>query len=347
MVSVDECLSKTLRAVRSRLGSGYRRWFEKYGPPSETSPLSSLHFLLAEYQEPPPFAEARPYKGTLGPYPVLRRRLSIASPEKKRKLRVDLAFPESSSAELPAVLISPGLGAHPNATRYMEDHLASHGYLIARPTHRGSDWLGAALRTPLGAFTRTELRQRISEVELTLEALFEGRFGFCPQEGKVCLAGHSFGALTNGLLAGLRAKGIEVAGKYPVKALVVLSPYGNSFPTQRLGIDPASFGNLSMPVLFVSGTKDDLWTLGKGARSHLEPYLVCRSPIKSHLLIGGTKHGNFSEIFGWVRHDTKVMVNSTVTAFLDAHLLDNADSLNYLNKELSLVAFEHGSWVLS
>lgn len=347
MISVDECLSKTLKAVRSRLGSGYRRWFEKYGPPAETSPLSSLHFLLAEYQDPPPFEALCPYKGSVGPHRVLHRRVSLASPGKKGELRVDLAFPDAGTTELPTVVISPGLGAHPNATRYLEDHLASHGYLVARPTHRGSDWLGATLRTPLGAFTRSELKRRIAEVELTLEALVEGRFGFCPRDGKICLAGHSFGALTNGLLAGLRAKGIDITGKYPVNALVVLSPYGNSFPTQRLGIDPASFGNLKMPVLFVSGTKDDLWTLGKGARSHLEPYLVCQSPIKTHLLIGGTKHGNFSEICGWVRHNTKVMVNSTVTAFLDAHLLESADSLNYLNKELSLVAFEHGSWVLT
>ena len=346
MVSVDECLSKTLRAVRSRLGKGYRRWFEKYGPPSETSPLSSLHFLLAEYQEPPPFETAGPYKASVGPPRVLRRRVNLPLSGKSKDLRVDLAFPETMARELPTVVVSPGLGAHPNATRYMEDHLASHGYLIARPTHRGSDWLGATLRTPLGAFTRSELRRRIAEMDLTLEALFEGRFGFYPQEEKVCLAGHSFGALTNGLMAGLRAKEIEIERRFPIKALVVLSPYGNSFPTQRLGIDPSSFDNLSMPVLFVSGTKDDLWTLGKGARCHLEPYLVCKSAIKSHLLIGGTKHGDFSEVFGWVRHNTKVMVNSTVTAFLDAHLLESADSLSYLNKELSLVAFEHGSWVL-
>ena len=160
------------------------------------------------------------------------------------------------------------------------------------------------------------------------------------------MMGHSFGALTSGLFAGLKADTVEVNVPRAVDTLIVLSPYGNSFPTQRLGIDPQSFGNLVQPTLFVSGTKDDLWTLGKGSRSHLEPYMKCQAPVKSHLLIGGTRHGHFSEVFGWVRRDTRIMVNSTITAFLDAHMMGQTRGLDYLQKQLPLVAFEHGSWVL-
>ncbi|MFA7480032.1 MAG: hypothetical protein WC314_05960 [Vulcanimicrobiota bacterium] len=308
--------------------------------------MSSLHFLMEEYQEPAPFEVASPY-GMAEEYPEAETKTeSLEHPLGQGKLRIDLTFPSGAGGALPTVLISPGLGAHRAATRYIERHLASRGFLVARPTHSGSDWAAVALKTPFGAFTRVELRRRVAELRGTLLALESNRWGFRPAEGQLCLMGHSFGALTSALFAGLSAAGIEVDSPLPVDALVMLSPYGNSFPTQRLRIDPASFSDLIQPTLFISGTQDDLWTLGKGSRSHLEPYFRCQSPVKSHLLIGGTRHGHFSEILGWVRRDTKIMVNSTVTAFLDAHLLDRSEGLDYLENQLSMVAFEHGSWVL-
>ena len=346
MISVNDCLTKAVKVARQKLGTRYRSFHEKYGPHSEQSPLSSLHFLMEEYEEPPPFEHASPYRLGEAVATTTTRTEYLKHPVSERRLRVDLTFPEEHGETLPTVVISPGLGAHRSATRYIETFLAARGYLVVRPTHAGSDWTAVAFKTPFGAFTRTELQRRTAELTATLEALDDGRWGIRPEKSRLCMMGHSFGALTTGLFAGLKAESVEVCPPLPVDTLVVLSPYGNSFPTQRLGIDPQSFGNLSSPTLFVSGTKDDLWTLGKGSRSHLEPYLKCRAPVKSHLLIGGTRHGHFSEILGWVRRDTRIMVNSTVTAFLDAHLLGDEQGLEYLAKGLPLVAFEHGSWVL-
>lgn len=301
---------------------------------------------MEEYQEPPPFEQVVPYRIDESAQATQTRTEYLSHPSGGGKLRVDLTHPEEHSAALPTVVISPGLGAHRSATRYIETFLAARGYLVVRPTHAGSDWTAVALKTPFGAFTRTELRRRTAELTATVEALEDGRWGVRPAEGRLCMMGHSFGALTSGLFAGLKASTVDVSPPLPVDALIVLSPYGNSFPTQRLGIDPHSFGNMIQPTLFVSGTKDDLWTLGKGSRSHLEPYMKCRACVKSHLLIGGTRHGHFSEVFGWVRRDTRIMVNSTITAFLDAHLVGDSRGLSYLQTQLPLVAFEHGSWVL-
>jgi hypothetical protein len=185
----------------------------------------------------------------------------------------------------------------------------------------------------------------VEEVETVLQAVLENRIGQPPRNGKFALIGHSFGALTNCVVAGLPAEGTKPSRSYPIDALVALSPYGNSFPTQRLGIDPSGFRSLPQPTLFVSGTRDELFTLGRGCKAHLEPFLLSPSPEKKHVMVGGTRHGNFSEVFGWVRPQTKVMVNSTTTAFLDAHLLGLEHPRNYLDGELSLVAFEHESWV--
>jgi dienelactone hydrolase len=346
VISVNDCMTKAVRVARQKLGTRFRVLNEKFGPPSEHSALSSVHFLMEEYQEPPPVELVAPYKMSIPPLPVEQRTEYIEHPLGKRRLRVDLSFPRGHEGGLPSVIVSPGLGAHRSATRYVERYLAERGFLVVRPTHAGSDFTAVALKTPLGAFSRTELRRRISELTATLDALSQRRWEIWPSPGQVCMMGHSFGALTCGMFAGLRARSIEVSPPLSVDALIILSPYGNSFPTQRLGIDPGSFRDLSAPTLFVSGTKDDLWTLGRGSRGHLEPYLLCQAPVKSHLLIGGTRHGHFSEVLGWVRRDTKIMVNSTVTAFLDAHLRAESAGVRYLESHLPLVAFEHGSWVL-
>lgn len=344
MISTNDFLTRAVRVAREKLGSRYRRLHEKLGPHSEQSALSSLHFLLEEYQEPPPLDVAAPYKLGLPLMPIEQRTEYLESPNRKKALRVDLLYPREHRGELPVVVISPGLGAHRAATRYVEKHLAGRGFLVVRPTHAGSDWTAVALKTPLGAFSRTELKRRTAELSACVQALNDGRWEV--KANGLCLMGHSFGALTCGMFAGLRADDVRVELPLDVDALVILSPYGNSFPTQRLGIDPQSFRDIVVPTLFASGSKDDLWTLGRGSRCHLEPFMLCRSEVKSHLLIGGTRHGHFSEVLGWVRRDTKVMVNSTVAAFLDAHLKGEQTARSYLQVQLPLVAFEHGSWVL-
>jgi hypothetical protein len=62
VISVNDCLTKAVKVARERLGNRYRHFHEKFGPHSEQSPFSSLHFLMEEYQEPPPFEQAVPYR---------------------------------------------------------------------------------------------------------------------------------------------------------------------------------------------------------------------------------------------------------------------------------------------
>jgi dienelactone hydrolase len=344
MLSIDKFLTRSARAAKSSLAFRWRQWCERFGPPAEHSALSSLHYILTEYHEPLPACPVQPYKMLAGQRGVGKRVLKIDGDLIKGPIKVTLTFPEGEDGPFPTVVLSPGLGAHPNANRYLEDHLASHGYLVVRPTHRGSNWFGVATRTPLGAFTRSEFLVRIKEMETVLFALESGELGFLGKPGQVALAGHSYGALTCCVLAGLPAEGISLEREYDVPALIALSPYGDSFPTRRLGIDTKGFEKLPQPVLFMSGTRDDMFTLGKGSKTHLEPFKLSGSQDKRHVMVGKTRHGSFSEIFGWVKRETKVMVNSSVTAFLDTHLLAQSESRDYLANKLPLAAFEYNSW---
>ena len=339
-MNVDKILTSSVRYAQRTFQHGWRRWCELFGPPSESSALSCFHYVMTEYREPVPAASVKPYKIQRGPYKVGVKRTKGSD----GRLPVCRTYPEEINGPLPVLVLSPGMGAHANANKYLEDHLASHGYLVVRPRHRGSDILACWLKTPLGTFTRAELRRRVGEMELVLQDVFNDRLPIAVQKDKIALGGHSFGALTSCILAGLPAPDVQVQQHYPISAVVALSPYGDSFPTRCLGINVMDFDRVSPPVLYMSGSRDELFTLGKGARAHLEPFHASSGEHDRHVVIGRTRHGSFSEIMGWVRTETRVMVNSSVVAFLDTHLLGHHDSNDYLQNRLSLAAFEFGSW---
>lgn len=345
MVSIDKMLTQSTRAARKTLANHWVLLCDRFGTPSEHSALGGLHYLLTEYCEPNPADSAELYKVEAGPLQIERREENLMTGRGVR-LPVILTSPLKAQADR-AFVLSPGLGAHDSANRYLEQHLASHGYLVVRPRHRGSDLWATVLKTPLGAFTKREMKRRVEELESVLGALYSGVWGADFEPQQIALGGHSFGALTACVLAGLPMSDLEARDARPFGALVALSPYGDSFPTRRLGIDVKGFESLTSPVLFMSGSKDELFTLGKGSRAHLEPYRLARSATnRRHVVVGDTRHGNFSEVFGWVKRETKCMVNSTVTAFLDCHLRDSDEARNYLADQLPMAAFEHGSWAL-
>jgi dienelactone hydrolase len=250
------------------------------------------------------------------------------------------------------VVFSPGLGAIGQATRYLERHLASHGYIVICPTHAGSDWLAMVRRTPLAAFSRKELLVRVSEVMLAVELLRTGRLPshICQRadSDRVALIGHSYGALTIQAVAGVPV--LDPFGQeIPLmdarfKAFVCMSPYGDSYPAQRLGMTQQGYAKIDRPILFMSGDRDDLWTVGRGPNTHLGPYRWVSTPDRFHLLLGDTKHSDFSEVLGRVKKRTAIMVNSTATAFLDCYLNDNAEAREYLRSDLPVAASRYQSW---
>lgn len=334
-----------VRLAKLRLTGSWEKYCKTFGAPREGSALKSLHFLLTDYQDSPSPLRLEPYKVLAGPQAFKKMTLNSACDTPRKSVALHVTTPLDTESLNPAVVLSPGLGAHPAATRYLEEHLASHGYLVIRPSHRGSDFFAVAWKTPIGAFTGLELRYRVLEVERALATLKDDSYKLRVDPDKIGLMGHSFGALTSCVVAGLPARDVRPSEDHSVRALVALSPYGNSFPTQRLGIPLDGFKDLSQPTLFVSGTRDNLFTLGKGPSVHLEPFLMSGARDKKHLVIGGVRHGNFSEIFGWVKIAVRTMLNSSITAFLDAHLLGKDEAKRYLEEELALAAFHYGSWL--
>jgi predicted dienelactone hydrolase len=319
----------------------------------DDSPLGNLRSLLG--QAPGPLdGTCEAYKAELGPYAVDLHHQVFRDHAQGREVPLTVLYPLGLSPPggFPAVVVSPGLGARAHATRYLERHLASHGYIVLCPIHRGSDWLAVFRRTPFGAFSRQELLTRVSEVSLAVELLRGGRLPshICQRADhqRVALVGHSFGALTIQAVAGvpvLDPSGQEIPlADERFKAFICMSPYGDSFPAQRMGMTQQGYAKIDRPILFMSGDRDDLWTVGRGPNTHLGPYRWVSTPDRYHLLIGDTKHSDFSEVMGWIKKRTATMVNSTATAFLDAYLKEDSEARRYLRDELPLAASLYRSW---
>jgi predicted dienelactone hydrolase len=293
-------------------------------------------------------------------FPEARDRSGNASRLAGRQVPVTVLHPLGlpPAGGFPVVIVSPGLGARPHATRYLERHLASHGYLVLCPTHLGSDWAAVLRRTPLGAFSQREMLTRVSEVSLAYELLAGDQLpdhlrGRADIE-RVAVAGHSFGALTAHALAGVPIKdpaGQEVSLRDErFRAFVSMSPYGVAFPAQRLGVSQEGYAEIDRPILFMSGDRDDLWTVGRGPHTHLGPYRWVKTPDRYHVLIGNTRHSDFSEVMGLIKRRTATMVNSTTTAFLDwtafldCYLKEDPAARAYLRHDLAVAASHYQSW---
>lgn len=350
-MSLDRVLAKTLRwgqrlsdALVGNQGSGSEQ---------DDSPLGHLRSLLEQNAScRDGFCE--PYKAEPGPYTIDLHQQVFRDHTHGREVPICILYPlgRPTGGGFPVVVISPGLGARAQATRYLERHLASHGYIVVSPTHQGSDWLAVFRRTPLGAFSRKELSVRVSEVRLALDLLHFEKLPshICRRADKdnAALVGHSFGALTIQAVAGVPV--LDPHGEQSplrderFRAFVCMSPYGDSFPAARLGMTQQGYANIDKPILFMSGDRDDLWTVGRGPATHLKPYRWVTSQDRYHLLIGDTCHSDFSQILGRIKPNTALMVNSSTTAFLDSYLKEIPEARQYLRDDLAVAASLYRSW---
>lgn len=331
---------------------------ERNEPPvREDSPVGTLQSLLLEKMNTVADSDVELYKKGPGPFTVERFYRTFRDRQRSLEVPLTIHFPRGLEAgqRCPVVVISPGLGAHPQATRFLEKHLASHGYIVLQPSHLGSDWGAVFTRTPLGAFTQKELLNRVNDIRLTLSLLEESRLPpyllARADLERMALAGHSFGAMTAQAIAGVPVynnEGIplELADDR-FKVFIGMSPFGDSFPTRRLGFDLSNYRRITRPFLFMSGDKDDLFTLGKGAQAHLGPFQKIASAVRYHVLIGNTRHADFSEILGVLRKQTAQVVNSTSTAFLDAYLSGIPEARTYLEEQLQSAVRRYQSWALT
>lgn len=294
------------------------------------------------------------YKEDSGQFEVGIDRKTFVDEKRQRKIPMTVYYPkgQEKAGSSPVVVMSHGLGGNAYTYQYFGKHLASHGYTVLQPTHVGSNTTSFLTKTPVFSFTQGELKERVEDVKFTLDLVQNKKL---PEEivdsadmKHVALAGHSFGALTAEAMAGMVAKDddgktIPLHDKR-IDAFIAMSPYGDSLPSHLLGLDVESYDKIKKPILYISGEKDKLFTLGKGAEVHSKPYQETGTDEKYHLVIDGARHANFAQVVGLFDHKTVDMTNSASTAFLDRYLKNDKEAGAYLREDLPGVARTRNSW---
>ncbi|MEM8962108.1 MAG: hypothetical protein AAGD38_11565 [Acidobacteriota bacterium] len=308
-------------------------------------------------------------------------------------LPLEVYVPEDGGP-FPVVVFSHGAGGSGDCCKPLVERWASHGYVVVAPTH--DDSVKLRMSESSGRGRAREARRllidavrmvaapegrerRVADVKTLLDALpvlmerHEELRGKLDVES-IGMSGHSAGALTGQLIAGVKSfvdgEALELGDARP-DAFVLLSPQGIS---EGVGFTEDSWRDLGGPTLFVTGS-EDAGIGGQDPEWRKQGYERAPAGDKYLLFIEGAAHSSFTgtalerpnrrmgsrmgrrggqgnpmgRALRAGSGDTKKIVAWTATtalAFWDAYLKDDTEARSFLASDAMMQASE-GDAVLS
>ena len=230
-----------------------------------------------------------------------------------------------------------------DAYRPLIDALVPYGYVVIQPTHADSL---TYQKVSLKSFkNKNERPKEISHIIDHLPDIARQGPGLSTvaQLDNIAAGGHSYGAYTTQLLAGMTLKrpfnfSNEKRTDFHdprLRAFVAMSPQG----TGRT-IDNKSYQTMTDPILFVTGSKDENPVNKKDVHWRLEAVTFTPSKDSYLLYLEGAGHnlgGISGKKFPGSEEDNAnflAAVQSTTLAFLDAHLKGSAPAKQYLESDI-------------
>lgn len=270
--------------------------------------------------------------------------LDVVDGRRRRDIPVRVYLPQTESPA-PVVLFSHGLGGSREGSAYLGTHWAARGYVTVYLQHSGSDtsvWkrepAGQRMAAMRNAANIENFLLRVKDVPAVLDQLerwnamaghpLAGRLNLV----KVGMSGHSFGALTTQAVSGQRtADANEVFTDPRIAAAVIMSP-----SSPRRGTPRAAFGQISLPWMLMTGTRD-LAPIGNAdLASRVAVFPALPAGGKYELVLHGAEHSAFTDralpgdnVPRNPNHHRAVLALST--AFWDGYLLNNASAKAWLN----------------
>ncbi|MBD2560774.1 MULTISPECIES: alpha/beta hydrolase [Nostoc] len=156
--------------------------------------------------------------------------LSLNDQKRGRKIPVDIYWSTTATANKPVIVFSHGFGSVRTDLRYLAEHLASHGYVVAALEHPGSNEANTnlALQGKTRVVKPQEFLNRPQDISFVLDELEKlNQTTNNPLAGKLAttnamVVGYSFGGGTALTLAGAELQ-LERLKQRCKKNLVVLS----------------------------------------------------------------------------------------------------------------------------
>jgi predicted dienelactone hydrolase len=314
------------------------------------------------------------YKVDAGPWKVASEDLVLRDERRQKDLEITVRYPvvDANAADrFPLVVFSHGAGGSRATFPDLTAHWASHGYIVVLPTHSDSIELRRRKGEDLSLLARDlnllvrDVRplDRLADVVFLLDSIgtMEERGpGLRGGDGagrvdreRIGMAGHSAGALTTQMAAGVKVRGVSPGamlearsvGDPRIDAAILISGQGT---TNRMFTDQ-SWSELSKPTMVLTGSKDYAAISTETPASRREPFEKAKPGDKYLVFIEGATHSSYQGKGPALRLDreqpseTELSMITSVTAaatlaFLDIYLKDDKRARAYLASE-ALPAF--------
>ncbi|MEJ2108690.1 MAG: dienelactone hydrolase [Acidobacteriota bacterium] len=270
--------------------------------------------------------------------------LNVSDPDRKRDIPIRIYNPKAESPA-PVVLFSHGLGGSREGSAFLGRHWAARGYCAVFLQHPGSDtsvWEDVPQRQRLQAMNKAadskNFLLRVKDVSVVLDQLERwNKMDRHLLEGKLDLehigmSGHSFGAVTTQAVSGQKfGRGRIVSADSRIDAAVIMSPSSPS-----LGSSENAFGDVSIPWMLMTGTKDIAIIGNTNMESRLAVFPALPSGRKYELVLNNAEHSAFTE--RPLPGDTEArnpnhhrVILALSTAFWDAYLKDDVSAGKWLD----------------
>jgi predicted dienelactone hydrolase len=278
--------------------------------------------------------------------------LMIKDEKRSREIPIRVYLPADKTTA-PVVLFSHGLGGNREGTAFLGKHWALRGNVAVFLQHPGSDesvWKGLPVAERMEALKKAaglrEFLLRVQDVPAVLDQLeawnkdaaheLAGRLDL----KRVGMSGHSFGAVTTQAVSGQ----VPPLGKgftdHRIKAAVIMSPSG---PAN--GNTKKAFGNVSIPWMLLTGTKDTNPISGADAKTRLVVFPDLSPGSKYQLVLDNAEHSAFTEraLPGETErrnpnHHRAIL--ALTTAFWDAYLRDDEAARLWLDGDAAKSVLE-------
>jgi predicted dienelactone hydrolase len=284
-------------------------------------------------------------------------KLEVSDATRKRTLPVRVYLPKAAQPS-PVVLFSHGLGGSCDNNPYLGNHWAQRGYLVVFVQHPGSDeevWKSQpALQRMVAMKKAASLENRNArgnDIPTVIDALTlwnqqqdHALYGRIKLDS-IGMSGHSFGANTTQCVAGQTFLGGQRSFTEPrVDAAVMMSPSPPVF-----GSPAKAFGNIGIPCLLMTGTKDDSPIGNMPPEDRLKVFPHLQKAAAWQVVFDGATHMDFGQrsLQGKEIKATRYhrAILALTTAFWDATLKNDAKALAWLKgKGVRSVLIEQDQW---
>lgn len=234
------------------------------------------------------------------------------------------AAPAANGGPFPVVIFSHGNGGQPQFHKYLTEHLASWGFIVAAPPHPGDT--SADCSPCLTQAIVASARERPADVTLVLDKLLALKndpsqpLGRIIDPTRTALGGHSFGGWTS----------IFAAPDGRFNAVIAMAP---GAPDTLL----ARAAKVTVPTLILGGAKDEIVDPASVRRlfdalpaSTAKTYVSF--PEGHHLTFIDRCLGCTAALSDARGHE---LVNRYTTAFLETYVIRDSRYAHYLNEDVA------------